>query len=177
MMRQRSGSSISLLKVFCILIFAAPLSGQGQAKRAPVPVKISTRFQMVAQIGDADAIRLGSPVILTLRLANASSALVHLLETSDDFDYEVTISNQFGEEVPRTEMGRHLVEDERSSRAITREIKPGEALDVTLDLSTIFALRKTGKYYARVARVVVPATKIRGCEKVVSNAVSFNVVE
>jgi hypothetical protein len=56
------------------------------------------------------------------------------------------------------------------------ELQASEEVEQTLDIAKIYAL-KPGRYFTRVMRVVSAEGKIRSCEKAVSNAIAFMVIE
>lgn len=159
-----------------VLSCGSGLYGQSRNSREPLPTKVSPRFQLLAEVEPASG-SAGSPILLTLRLRNVSSGRGYVLDTLDEQDYEIRVTDQAGKEVERTSYGRHLAEDERGGSAKPREIEPGTEAIAKIDVSKIYALTKPGRYFARVTRVVAPDAPSKFVEKAVSNPIAFIVVE
>ena len=58
-----------------------------------------------------------------------------------------------------TELGKHLIEDERGGSRQLRELQPGEEIVDAIDLTKLFVFNKAGKFFLRLTRMVEPEGK------------------
>jgi hypothetical protein len=176
------------------LFLVAIVSGNranGQAVRVdsrPHPAVASTRLQLHAEVGPTSANR-GVPIIMSLRLRNGSSGAVRIADTSWEYDYELVVTDASGKEPPRTELGRKLLAgDYVLLHSESVDLKSGQEIEASLDVTRIYQLIQPGTYYARATRSRVfpdsadEATLSstsggpRPVEKVFSNSVQFTVL-
>jgi hypothetical protein len=167
---------LALLAGAFVALLGSDVSGQSSRPQVPFHVAAnSNRFQLTAQMEQV-SLKSGSPVRVTLRLRNTSSRVLQIVGSTGEYAYELAVSDEAGKAPPMTELGKHLVEDERSGSRQMRDVQPGEEILDTIDITNLFAVNKPGKYFLRLMRVVEPERKALEPEKVVSNAVSFTIM-
>jgi len=133
-------------------------SAQSTEPHATPVTKASLRAQLVAHVEPA-IVKRGSPVTVKLSLKNVSRDPVRVLDTFDEQDYEFLVVDGSGTEAKRTDLGRHLIEDEkRAFRASLRLIEQGETVEASIEVTKIYELTEPRTYYVRVMRTLLPAS-------------------
>ncbi len=144
------------MKISALLLGIAILGEaiRGQVPRTTTqanPVYASTRLQLTASVESATA-RLGTPVLIKLRLRNVSASSVTVVATANDVDYELFVTNAFGKEMDRTPLGKGIFQGVEQSRASMRHLDPGQEIEAQIDVTRIYNLKQPGTYYVQVLR-------------------------
>ena len=115
------------------------------------PVVPSVRLRLLAQM-ESTQIKMGTPVVIKLGLTNVSSRPVHIGHSDVGVDYEFTVTDRSGKELPRTELGNHLLRGEFSLfRSESIDLDPYAETQESLDVAKIYQLTSPGTYYVRAA--------------------------
>lgn len=171
-----------LIQTLLIVIVSVGNSARAQSggTHANPSTKVSPRAQLAARIEPA-SVKAGSPITVLLSLKNGSRDTIRVQDTSVEQDYEILVVDGSGTEAMRTDLGKHLMQEEKHFRAILVLIKSGDEVEAAVDITKIYDLKEPKTYYVRVMRTLLPESddKIdpRVVERVVSNPVAFTVVE
>jgi len=157
------------------LALAAIIGGGafGQSARRILPVRASTRLQLIAELDKTNA-KEGVPVFINLHLKNISPAVVKLGGSDGYVDYELKVVDGSGKEAQRTEYG---LAEHSILYASSVDLEPGQEDKTTLELTKVYVL-PPGKYYARADRKAIWGTVEEYHtfeEKAFSNPVEFTI--
>jgi hypothetical protein len=134
--------------------------------------------------------RLGEPIYVKFHLTNLSSTAITLGETYPYDDYDLTVTDTLGRELPRTPKGEKVLRGEIPAvHGGGVDIKPGEQIEESVNIADIYQFSKPGTYLVRAmrnwtlgtidemrARARTPNEPVRTIEKAVSNAVQFTIM-
>jgi hypothetical protein len=160
---------------------------QGTKTDAKIPVVLSTRLQLRAEMETA-TVKLGAPVVVKFRLKNAYSAAIRIGDTWEPYDYELLVTDASGGEPPRTAVGQRIFRGEYGVlHSDSIDLQPGQEIEATLDISTIYQLTQPGTYSVRAMRNKIfgdaaemslrnPKERAKSIEKAASNVVQFTIV-
>ena len=149
-----------------------------QDARIP-PTRVSERLAIVSSL-DQEAFKAGTPVPLKIAARNVHTKPVQIMIQSAEFDYKLTVFDESGNELTRTDFGKWLVERERGGSRFRLTLEPKEEHLSSLDLAKIYRLTKPGTYFARLERVVPQQTAQDAqnfVERTYSWPIRFRIVE
>jgi hypothetical protein len=119
------------------------------AEREPRPVVASSRIQLRAAV-DAASVRSGVPIVVKLLLRNASSTLVSVGDSRPEYDYDLTVTDGSGKELPRTALGNQLLRHEYSVlHSDSHDLEPGQEIEAEIEITRIYQVSQPGTYYMR----------------------------
>ena len=167
----------------------APGQTPGQtfrAERDARPIVASTRMQLRAAV-DAARVKLGTRIVLSLLLKNVSSALVTVGDSRPEYDYDLTLTDGSGKELPRTALGDQLFRHEYSIlHSDSHDLEPGQETKAEIEITRIYQVTQPGTYYMRAVFHAIwsdlpgeskPVDESkRPTEKAFSNPIQFTVV-
>ena len=157
-----------------------------RAERDARPVVASTRMQLRAAV-DAVGVKLGTRIVVTLLLKNVSSALVTVGDSRPEYDYDLTVTDGSGKELPRTALGNQLFRHEYTIlHSDSHDLEPGQEMKAGIEITRIYQVTQPGTYYMRAVfhsiwsdlpgeSKPVEESK-RPTEKVFSNPIQLTVV-
>jgi hypothetical protein len=98
--------------------------------------------------------RKGEPITITVSVENLTNEPLHLLVSCDALDYKLTVEGEGGYSPPLTAFGRKVTDPlvMHYCARRSRSLNPGEPRRVTLPLSDIYDLSRSGKYVITVNR-------------------------
>ena len=94
----------------CLMSVASLAMAQEHSKRIPVPIRLSTRFELSAKLAEASPPRIGSKILITIQLKNIAATAGHVMETSDEADYELVVTDWSGRMLPKPSLAGTLQE-------------------------------------------------------------------
>jgi hypothetical protein len=103
--------------------------------------------------------KVGDPIHLKIVLKNTGKRPLIFPDRrngGDEINYMISLERVGGKSPDLTERGLTLYSprDWERIRELHRELKPGEAIEVTLDLSRIYQIKEPGEYKLQVKRYV-----------------------
>lgn len=141
---------------------------------------LSTRLRLYAE-ADPASVKAGSPVTIRVRLQNISSRTVRLGDSEPIFNYGIAVTDAFGNEPPRTDLGnRFLHGTVQGLRQDVIDLRSGEEERAVLEVTKLFQLTRPGTYFVRVNRGAIWTEKDEDndkfIEEVFSGAAQFTIV-
>jgi hypothetical protein len=98
----------------------------------------------------------------------------------EEIDYDLTVTDMQGGELPRTPRGERLLRGEYAGiRGDGIDLKPGEETEESVNIANIYQFTQPGTYLVRAMRHFILGTvdeiraRARTIEKAVSNVVQF----
>jgi hypothetical protein len=146
------------------LILAVSIVAWAQTSRPPRPAVASTRIQVVAAIDGAN-FKPGTPIILKLTVKNVSSQVMKLGDSDPEIDFDCTVTDASGKELPRTDWGNRLLRHEYSLlSARSQLLEPGQQFQAEIDLGHIYRIEQAGSYYARAVHSTIFSNSVNGVD-------------
>jgi hypothetical protein len=135
---------------------------------------------MSVEIEQSNAETGRSRVFLKVRLRNTSPSVVHLEESAREFDYRIDVTDASGYEPPRTDWGERLLRGEVTMlRHTVLDLDPGKEIDVRVEVTKTYYLRRLELYTVKVTRLGLWAEPVednlKSGEIVVSKPIRFEV--
>jgi hypothetical protein len=167
-------------------VACASASAQGANGDPRTPVVVSTRLQLHAEM-ESPTVKLGEPVVVKFQLKNVFSAAIRITDAWASYDYELVVTDASGKEPPRTALGLKILRgDYTLLRSIGLDLDPGEQIEASIDIATIYLLTQPGTYSVRAMRnkILGDAAEAssrnhnelaRSVEKAASNVVQFTI--
>jgi len=133
---------------------------------------VSSRFVLSIHL-ERDRLAVGEPVKLSSTLKNVSRTAREYPESTDEWDYEFTVTDLNGRAPGMTEHGQWLATAERGGSRVIKTLDAGGELHRDFDLGKMFVFAP-GRYCVRATRILFPESG-RVVTRAVSNAVCFDV--
>ncbi len=166
-----------------VVVIGGVIAGSAQElrdARTNLPVRTSIRARTNIEL-EAGRLNLGQPIWLKTRVTNVSTNPVDFVTSSAKLDFDLTVTDAAGRELPRTEVGKRIFRGEVSVlRSSHDRLQPGEEQQDRIDVATIYQFTQPGTYSVRAARYLTPEDWSGGLatvvEKAFSNVVQFTIV-
>lgn len=114
-------------------------------------------------------------ILLVMYLKNISDEPLRVIITGND--YEITVLDRDGNNVPLTRYGKHLAnEADRFFLRVVLAVEPGEELRDELHVNRIFDMTLSGQYFVNISRSV-PKRVGDGFVKIESKRIAINVTD
>ena len=135
---------------------------------------LSGGFRLSAR-SEKELVKAGKPVVLKLSLTNAGRKALIVYETSDETDYKLSVKDEKGESVHLTEYGEKLLSSAEQLRRIKVEVKPGEEMQDSIRVSSLYRMAAGGTYFITATRQFFRRNGEPG--EVMSNEVKITVMD
>lgn len=156
----------------------------------PIPVVPSKRLQLLMAL-PSRTVKLGAPVLAKFTLRNTSATAITVGVFTPEYNYELTVTDASGKELPRTPLGERLLRRDGIGGSTTAdEIDPGREIEAALDISRIYQLTSPGTYLVRAVRNAIlgdraemeqrarnPGERPSFVEEAISNVVQFTITQ
>jgi hypothetical protein len=164
--------------VLCVLLSSIAAAGQNSTSKpiylidlCAAPPTVNFGSELVC---GEPAMKLGSPVVVTVRFTNNSDQVVDASGmwnelTRNDPNFQFDVRDSRGKLVSR----RHYPHEELAGGSVYfRDIPPGKSLTENVDLSRIYDFQMPGVYSVRVSRSVSLIPKELGNSSIKSKVIT-----
>ena len=119
-------------------------------------------------------VRVGSPVVLSVVLANEGSTPIQFPRVSMWFEYDYVVSSGAGEPVALTPLGQEKQRSMQEQGGTLLEIQPGARMSSSVELSALYEFSRPGTYTITASKTL-PNPAGDGFVKMASNSVTVRV--
>jgi hypothetical protein len=152
--RENKGTWLMMFLMSAILLgFISILFGQRQINKNNNPQRDGL---LSGQILDGKSfVQLGDAAVITLTLANNEDSDINVAKSCPTLDYQLTLKNELGQPVNLTKEGLRLTSRTEMVCQLKRvKLTPGQSLQTNINLSELFEMFGTGKYFLTATRGV-----------------------
>lgn len=160
----------------------SPAQAAPRPADTPLEPGVTEGFRLSASlVSESHVIPVTAPILLRVRIENASHELLRFLRTTPERDIDLLVTAEGGQPVPLTLHGQDLRAQDESGVHYgqgLRQFKPGAGVETVLQVDRTHDMSLVGKYHIQAVRAVPRRDRPEEAELVWPTArVSSEVIE